>query len=146
MKNSTRTISLGLVVACATISIGGAIANPASAAASAPAHPQSHARVTDTPRGPINQLIVANMSGHPLDMTVTTGEGTTLHSVVEPGRGWYPESDYSGRDTIVVKDDGGVAFVGSFTYDADWVAGTMTPSPRLRYTWHTGMFGGFDFR
>ncbi len=106
MKNSTRAISLGLVVACATVSIGGAIANPAAAAARPPAHPQSHARVTETPRGPINQLIVANMSDHKLDMTVTTGDGTTLHSVVDPGRGWYPESNYSGRDTIIVKDDG----------------------------------------
>jgi hypothetical protein len=52
----------------------------------------------------------------------------------------------SGTDVIVVKDAQGVAFRGEFTYSGDWIAGHMETAPRMRYTWHTGPFGGFDFR
>lgn len=144
MKNSTRTLALGLVVSCATISIGALGISPASAVPTGTGAQPRHAHVTAD--GPINRFIVANMTGRDLDMTVTAGDGTVAHQVVKAHEGWYPELDYSGKDTITVRDGGGVAFTGEFTYDGDWIAGKMTPSPRLNYSWHTGMFGGMDFR
>ena len=141
MRNMAKRATIAALVAGVTIPAFSAAA--ASAATDATKHPQSHA--THASVEP-HQPIIVNMAGRPLDMTITTGDGTRLHSIVEPGRGWYPEADYSGRDTILVRDSEGVAFTGNFTYDAGWIAGTMTSTPRLRYTWHTGPFGGFDFR
>ena len=123
-----------------------AFTSAASSAAPTVPETQTHVNATAAPHESVNQLIIANMADHPLDMTIITGDGTQLHSVVQSGSGWYPEADYSGRDTIVVKDDSGVAFAGHFTYDGDWIAGNMTTTPRLRFSWHTNPFGGFDFR
>lgn len=144
MKNRTRTLALGLAVSCATISIGALGISPASAVPTGIGAQSQHSHVKAD--GPINRFIVANMTGRDLDMTVTAGDGTTIHQVVRAREGWYPEADYSGKDTITVRDSSGVAFTGEFTYDGDWIAGKMTTTPRLRYSWHTGVFGGMDFR
>lgn len=147
MNQNTQKLALSAIAACAAIgisvvSIGPALASPT---APAPGGSNSSSAATHTPNE-IERMININRSGHDLDMTIVTGNGTTLHELVHPGKGWCPEAEFGGTDTITVKDGQGVAFVGTFTYDGDWIGGHMDKTPRLNITWHTGPFGGYDFR
>lgn len=139
--NSTFQTVILTATACVSLGLAAAVAGPAASATAAPivtkmvAHPNSEQR-----------LIVANQTNHDLDMTITLGGGGTIHQVVPANSGWYPDGDYVDNNRIIVKDGQGLAFTGTFSYRGDWVAGQVTTTPRLRYTWHTGTFGGYDFR
>lgn len=146
MNHSARNTALAIAtLTCATIAVAAAAVGPA--AASTPAAYSKAASVSaSASNANIQRMINANMTDRDLDVTITTASGSTVHQVVAAHSGWYPEVDVSGTDVILVKDAQGVAFRGEFTYNGDWVAGHMETSPRMRYTWHTGPFGGFDFR
>ncbi len=148
MNSSIRSLALTSVAACAVIGVSAVGVATASAANLGTNQANRPAQSTSSPSSnEIERLINANMTDHDLDMTITTGDGTTIHQIVKARSGWYPEAEYGGQDTITVRDHGAVAFVGHFTYvNGDWKAGQMNPTPGLRYTWHTGPFGGFDFR
>ncbi len=147
MKQNTQKFALTALAACAAIGVSVVSVGPATAATAGTdqATQAISAASTHNPNE-IERMININMARRDLDMTIVTGDGTTLHEVVHPGKGWCPESEFGGTDTITVKDDQGVAFVGTFTYKGDWVAGHMDKTPRLNISWHTGPFGGFDFR
>ncbi|MGA9147450.1 MAG: hypothetical protein WBZ04_07835 [Candidatus Nanopelagicales bacterium] len=146
MNHSARNTALAIAtLTCATFGVAAAAVGPA--AASTPANYTKAAPVSmSASDANIQQMINANMTDHDLDMVITTASGSTIHQVVAAHSGWYPNVDVSGTDVIVVKDAQGVAFRGEFTYSGDWIAGHMETAPRMRYTWHTGPFGGFDFR
>lgn len=130
MNTLARTLVTATTAGCALIGIAAVGAAPASA--------------TSEPN--IQRMINANRTDHDLDMTIVTGDGTTIHEVVRPHSGWYPEADYTGTDVITIRDASGIAYRGEFTFkNGDWVGGHSDSTPRLRFMWHTGPFGGYDF-
>ena len=73
-------------------------------------------------------------------MTIVTGDGTTIHEVVRPHSGWYPEADYTGTDVITIRDASGIAYRGEFTFkNGDWVGGHsgLNPAPSLHVAYRT---------
>ncbi|MEI8082090.1 MAG: hypothetical protein WCI74_09630 [Actinomycetes bacterium] len=148
MNIHPRRIAMTAATACALFGIAVVSAGPASAAAPSAEHtskPTSSASAPST--NAIDRMVNMNWTDHDLSMTITLGDGTVLRQVVKARSIWSPDGDYTlGKNVIIVKDDQGVAFAGTFTYDGDWVAGQMDTTPRLRFVWHTGPFGGFDFR
>ena len=146
-RNIRKSVIAGLGITCVAVGIGLVSLSPASAVEAAPTSTlQSHGTGARAAQPNIQTMINANQSDHDLDMTITSADGGVVHAVVKPHQGWYPEIDVTGKDTILVKDAAGVAFVGEFTHNGDWVAGHMERTSRLAYTWHTGPYGGFDFR
>lgn len=146
MNSTFKSIILTATV-CVALGLAASAAGPAAAAEASPATSSVAAivhRAGDS--NELERLIVANQTGRSLDMTITLADGGTIHQVVSANSGWYPDGDYTRDATITVRDEQGVAFTGVFRYNGDWVAGKVTTTPRLRYQWHTGPFGGYDFR
>lgn len=99
------------------------------------------------------QMVNANMTDHTLDVTIELADGTTLHQDMAARSGWYPNADFTGVNTLTIRDSQGVAMKATFTFDQvaswapyDWHLLKVDPGSRIQYTWHTGNFGGFDFR
>ena len=146
MNKNIQKLALTVAATCAAIGFSAVSVGPATAATVGTERAVQLSASSAHSPNEIERMLNINKTSRDLDMTIVTGDGTTLHEIVHPGEGWLPEAEFGGTDTITVKDDQGVAFVGTFTYNGDWVAGHMDKTPRLNYSWHTGPFGGFDFR
>lgn len=145
-QQTLRAIALSSIVATTLVGIAAVGAGAATAATPAVTHGSASIQQASNSQ---QRIIIANQSNRDLDMTITLQDGSTLHSVVKPHTGWYPEGDYGDSaksNTLTVKDTEGVAYTATFHYWGDWFLDSAQPTSRLSPTWHSGPFGGWDFR
>ena len=137
-RNIRKSVIAGLGITCVAVGIGLVSLSPASAVEAAPTSTlQSHGTGARAAQPNIQTMINANQSDHDLDMTITSADGGVVHAVVKPHQGWYPEIDVTGKDSILVKDAAGVAFVGSSPTTATgslatWNEPRALPAPGTR--------------